>query len=288
MNYRVIPTKSLPSVIKRVLAEVRFTKRKIGVSIANQYSMYSAGDDGAKGFSAVVNLDTNQYQVVWGAFGGGGLSVQRSPVDDVNTPRKPLQDHLVVVNGQVGGRDPYASLTCTASCYEVLSGGSKTAGKRASGSGSANARYLASLPSTQRNAILKAVATHYGISPAEAQEELEDRDAEAVYEYLAANRSLASQVYNDFHRKKYAKTFGQARAEIFEYLKSEGWEVRDFDMRRMKPMKEPWAKSPDKQDTLFFKAQAVYLNAHSLFVDIRTMSPQQFLKEVEKFRGTKW
>lgn len=79
---------------------------------------------------------------------------------------------------------------------------------------------------------------------------------------------------------KMAKTFAQARADIFAHLKAEGWTVKEYDASRMKPMKVPWAKSPNRQDTLWFKAQAVYLNVHSLFEDIRNVTPQAFLKTV--------
>ena len=79
---------------------------------------------------------------------------------------------------------------------------------------------------------------------------------------------------------KMAKTFAQARADIFAHLKAEGWTVKEYDASRMKPMKVPWAKSPNGQDTLWFKAQAVYLNVHSLFEDIRNVTPQAFLKTV--------
>lgn len=108
---RPMAVRSLPAAVQQALAEVRFAKGKVSVRTDTSYSMYSAGDDGAKGFTALVDLNTNQVQVVWGAFGGGGLGQKPSPVDDVNTPRKPLPEHLVVVQGQIGGRDPYASIT---------------------------------------------------------------------------------------------------------------------------------------------------------------------------------
>lgn len=110
-DYSRIPTSTLAPAIQRVLAEVRFNKRQISVETASSYTMYSAGDDGAKGFAALVDLDTNQAAVTWGAFGGGGLGQKLSPVDDVRAPAKPLPDHLAVIHGQIGGRDPYASIT---------------------------------------------------------------------------------------------------------------------------------------------------------------------------------
>ena len=118
-----VPTSKLPKLVQRALAEVRFSKRKITVYTGSSYTMYSAGDDGAKGFTALVNLNTNQVSVTWGAWGGGGLGGVRSPVDDTNQPKQPLPDHLVVVQGQVGGRDPYASITCTPETLSMLTSG---------------------------------------------------------------------------------------------------------------------------------------------------------------------
>lgn len=34
-------------------------------------------------------------------------------------------------------------------------------------------------------------------------------------------------------------------------------------------------------DVLFFKAQAVYLNAHSTWLDIRTLSAEDFINEIQ-------
>src|SRR3989344_1735691 len=130
MRLEGIMTSALPPVLKRVFAEVRVpAKRKINVRIDNSFSMYSAGDDGAKGFTALVDIDTGQYSVIWGAFGGGALGMKPNPVDDVNTPKKALQDHLVIVQGQVGGREPYASMVMTDKTYVRLLG----VGRRANG-----------------------------------------------------------------------------------------------------------------------------------------------------------
>lgn len=129
LAFNTIPvsTVTLPAVIKRVLAEVRFSKRKISVRTSTSFSMYSAGDDGAKGFTALVDIDTQQYKITWGDFGGGGLGQKPSPVDDVNTPKKPMLDFMVVVQGQIGGRDPYASIICTESALPRLTGGARQA-----------------------------------------------------------------------------------------------------------------------------------------------------------------
>lgn len=118
-----VPTSKLPKPVQRALAEVKFSKRKVTVYAASSYTMYSAGDDGAKGFTALVNLNTNQVSVTWGAWGGGGLGGVRSPVDDTNQPKQPLPDHLVVIQGQVGGSDPYAFVRCTPETLSMLTSG---------------------------------------------------------------------------------------------------------------------------------------------------------------------
>lgn len=78
----------------------------------------------------------------------------------------------------------------------------KKAGKTASGSGAANAKYLNSIPAPQKIKILKAVAQHYGISPTEAWDEVTDRDAEALYEYIPGG--MAHEVLRGFRSMRLA------------------------------------------------------------------------------------
>lgn len=80
----------------------------------------------------------------------------------------------------------------------------KASAKKSSGAGAANAKYLNSLPSNQKTQILKLMANHYDISLAEAEDELIDPDAEALYEYLAADRPLAMKVMRDFKSRRLA------------------------------------------------------------------------------------
>lgn len=63
-------------------------------------------------------------------------------------------------------------------------------------------------------------------------------------------------------KKAKRPTFEAARAEIFEGLTKAGWSIRPM-------LKQPQAVSP-RGVTLYFKAQAVYLEGHSLWCDIRT------------------
>jgi hypothetical protein len=67
------------------------------------------------------------------------------------------------------------------------------------------------------------------------------------------------------------ETYAQARKRLLIGLETLGWEIRPN-------LKTPWAaKWPNR---LWFKAQAVYLDEHSLFLDIRGMSIEDFVKEV--------
>lgn len=122
-SYQKVSVAALPASVKKALALTRLpTKRTIEVRIDSSYSMYAAGDDGAKGFVFLVNLDSGQVQEFWGAFGGGGLGTKLSPVDDVNNAGRkiPLPDHLVVLHGQIGGRTPYVGATANEAGFARL------------------------------------------------------------------------------------------------------------------------------------------------------------------------
>ena len=68
-----------------------------------------------------------------------------------------------------------------------------------------NGKYLDSLSSDKKSRILKNIASHYGISVADAEDEVRDEDAEMLYEYIANDKSLRMEVYNDMERGKMAK-----------------------------------------------------------------------------------
>jgi preprotein translocase subunit YajC len=68
-----------------------------------------------------------------------------------------------------------------------------------------NGKYLDSLSSDKKTRILKNIASHYRISVTDAENEVRDEDAEMLYEYIANDKSLQMQVYNDMERGKMAK-----------------------------------------------------------------------------------
>lgn len=89
--------------------------------------------------------------------------------------------------------------------------------KTAGGSGAANAKYLSSIPAPKKVKILKAVARHYGISDTAAYDELIDRDAEAVYEYIGNDRGLAMEVLRDFKSMRLASMDVEAKYGLYGY-----------------------------------------------------------------------
>ena len=80
-----------------------------------------------------------------------------------------------------------------------------------------NAKYLNGLSAPQKAKILKAVAGHYGVSVREIEGELTDRDAEALYEYLAFDNGMAMQVYRDFKSQRLAAKTAAKQASYSLY-----------------------------------------------------------------------
>lgn len=89
------------------------------------------------------------------------------------------------------------------------------------------------------------------------------------------------------------RTFAKAREELFDHLRREGWTVHLRDARTFKPLKVPYAIDPRGEHRLYFKAQVVYLGhagsgasiqqARSVHVDIRDLSPSEFIEHVRRW-----
>lgn len=73
--------------------------------------------------------------------------------------------------------------------------------------------------------------------------------------------------------KRPKETFAVAKDRLLRELAALGWQTRP-------ELKFPWAKHPDHVWRINFKAQAVYLDEHSLWIDIRGMSLEEFMKHV--------
>lgn len=87
-----------------------------------------------------------------------------------------------------------------------------TANERTSGSTSAkahvNAKYLDSLAPEKKAKILNHVADHYGVSVAVIEDEVNDEDAENLFEYTATDPAMSMEIYNDFKRQGLMKALG--------------------------------------------------------------------------------
>jgi len=86
-------------------------------------------------------------------------------------------------------------------------------------------------------------------------------------------------------KRKKRPTFKAAKAAIMDHLDKEGWTV----VRRLKV---PHATDMHKDNRLWFKSQAVYLgggksprlgDARSLHIDIRDVSPEQFMSYLKRW-----
>jgi len=113
---------------------------------------------------------------------------------------------------------------------------------KTAGSGDLNAKYLASIPAPMKAKILKAVANHYGVSISEFEEEVTDKDAEALYEYIPT-RSMAVQVLRDMKGKRFAsydsdpgdvyasayESAEEALSDMETALESSGWRTQSKD-----------------------------------------------------------
>lgn len=87
-------------------------------------------------------------------------------------------------------------------------------------------------------------------------------------------------------------TFKAARDAILKHLEDQGWKVKTWGPSGQ--LKTPHATAPYMRGPkVWFKAQAVYYSgaddrfndARSLHVDIRDITPEQFVKHVERWHG---
>jgi hypothetical protein len=128
-SFLKIPVSLLPSGIRSALKSLRFNKREISLDTRGFYQMAHPGDDGARGFVLIGSLSqpSNVKQFL-GDWGGGGLGVEKKPVDTDYTKRA-LTDDMVVVAGQHGSFN-YATVYCTENCVTLLKEQKKSAGYR--------------------------------------------------------------------------------------------------------------------------------------------------------------
>lgn len=113
--------------------------------------------------------------------------------------------------------------------------------------------------------------------------------------FAKADPEHAKKFFDAFGQYKAPKrtkrpTFQQARDAIFAYLKDQGWTIKTLGPSGR--LKVPQAIAPYMRGPkLWFKTQAVYYSgkddrfndARSIHVDIRDITPEQFLAQVERW-----
>lgn len=103
------------------------------------------------------------------------------------------------------------------------------------------------------------------------RQQARDRARELGPERRRLEKERKQGLPGDLRHEKYP----DARARLLRELPQHGWQVKPN-------LKVPWARRPeDRSNTLWFKSQAVYLNDHSLFLDIRGMPTAEFIKRVD-------
>lgn len=97
--------RDLPDVVQRALHTAGYGRRDIAVHTVTSVELASpAAGDGYRGFTILVDLATDRFQVMNGSWGGAN-PFTHSPVDSDHT-RYTLPSHGVVIRGQVGGGRP--------------------------------------------------------------------------------------------------------------------------------------------------------------------------------------
>lgn len=70
--------------------------------------------------------------------------------------------------------------------------------------------------------------------------------------------------------------YAVARERLLRELKAKGWKTSKPDL------KVTWAEPPSRAYKLWFKAQAIYKDEHSLFVDMRDMELDSLVDYAER------
>ncbi len=70
------------------------------------------------------------------------------------------------------------------------------------------------------------------------------------------------------------ETYAKARVRLHREMGEKGWTISSPTLKVL------WAKNFDGE-TVRFKSQAVHLNQHSLYLDIRGMSVDAFITAIE-------
>jgi len=76
-----VETKTLPKFVQSCLKKLGYHKRDIEVETRETISPLSAGGTGVRYYFAIVNLETNEFNVAMGSWGGANMFNPQNQVD---------------------------------------------------------------------------------------------------------------------------------------------------------------------------------------------------------------
>jgi hypothetical protein len=97
----------LPATVRHALTAIGFNRNEIAVTASESFSMGGGGGVGSRALIAVINLQTGEYNVTRGSWGGSNM-FQKTPADDDRASR-PLPEGFAVFLGSEGN-GTYGSL----------------------------------------------------------------------------------------------------------------------------------------------------------------------------------
>lgn len=97
-----VSTKTLPDFVQSALKAVDYHKTDIEVKHVETFTpSYSCGSAGRRGFTVLVNMDTQEHKINWGSWGGANMFNLDNPVD-LDTSHYPMTPGMLVIQGSSG------------------------------------------------------------------------------------------------------------------------------------------------------------------------------------------
>lgn len=96
-----IKTNQLPEQIQSALKSVSYNKKDIQVLIKEQESLFCSGGNGIRGFTILINLSSNENQIMYGSWGGANAFNPSNQVD-LNDENYTIPENGVVIKGHEG------------------------------------------------------------------------------------------------------------------------------------------------------------------------------------------
>lgn len=103
-----VAVKELPQTVQRALREVGYGRRDIEVTPATSFSYQAFGGDGQRSFVCIINMETGQFKVDHGSWGGPNPFAQKQV--DVDNRDHQIPANGAVIQGSAGSGPVYATL----------------------------------------------------------------------------------------------------------------------------------------------------------------------------------